>query len=719
MFISKLDSDGNFVWALAMAAYSGNDIVVAADGSVYSTGTYSGTVDFDPGEDTYNLTSVGSHDAFISKMDESGNLIWARSMGGTDFDYSNGIAVANDGSVYTTGSFARTCDFDPGEGTFNLTSAGSGYRRFQDVFVSKLDATGNFVWARHWGGTGSEFSSSIALGPDGSVYTAGAFYGYTAGVSYSYRTDFDPGPGTFYINSHGSNADIFLSKLLPDHAPTDIALSTNHVAEDQPVGTVVGTFTSTDPDPGEAFTYTLVSGAGSDDNASFTIDTSGQLLTAAIFDREVKSSYSIRVRSTDYSGMWFEKVFTITVPPVLEIVSLEVSSVVLEGNSAELAIQFTGNDLLDEYTVQIDWGDGSFEDVTLAVGARELVTEHPYLDDDPSGTAADDYTVSVTVSDGLAEDEESAVVTVNNVAPLVDPIDGPTPGPGVVGQTLAFSAGFDDPGTLDTHEVEWDFGDGTVIPFQSTDVEGALAPTHVYAAAGTFTVTVTIRDDDLGSSSQTKDVTIGSVALQDDPLYPGDTMLVVSGSDEDDHIVFAPKGKTAGVKVILNGTPLGVFEPTSRIVAFGLGGNDHIHVAGSIDLPAWLYGGTGDDWLYGGRGNDLLFGGLGDDLLLGKQGRDLLVGGPGSDRLVGNGDDDILIAGYLELAETDETLRDLMGVWTSRQWDYATRLAMLDDILVADDTVKNDDDRDVLIGSSGQDWFFHELGRDVVVGRRR
>jgi sulfatase modifying factor 1 len=92
--------------------------------------------------------------------------------------------------------------------------------------------------------------------------------------------------------------------------PTDIALSGASVAENQPSGTAVGTFTTTDPDAGNTFTYTLVSGEGSADNASFTIDGS-VLKTAASFNFEGKSSYSVRVKSTDAGGLSTEKAFTI------------------------------------------------------------------------------------------------------------------------------------------------------------------------------------------------------------------------------------------------------------------------------------------------------------------------------------------------------------------------------------------------------------------------
>ena len=70
-------------------------------------------------------------------------------MGGTSQDWGRDDAVDSAGNVYTTGYFIGTADFDPGSGTYNLTSHGN-----DDIFVSKLDSSGNFVWAKGMGGAG-------------------------------------------------------------------------------------------------------------------------------------------------------------------------------------------------------------------------------------------------------------------------------------------------------------------------------------------------------------------------------------------------------------------------------------------------------------------------------------------------------------------------------------------------------------------------------------
>ncbi len=209
IFISKLDSSGNFVWAKAMGepGYAeGLSIAIdpAGTGEVYTTGDFEGTVDFDPGAGVLNLTSAGNEDIFISKLDLSGNFVWAKAMSGTGNDNGNSIAIdpAGSGDVYTTGFFSGTADFDPdSSGSFNLTSAGGSY----DIFISKLDSSGNFVWAKAMGGTSYDYGRFITIDPAGSgdVYTTGWFNG---------TADFNPGAGTFYLTAAGNQA-IFISKL--------------------------------------------------------------------------------------------------------------------------------------------------------------------------------------------------------------------------------------------------------------------------------------------------------------------------------------------------------------------------------------------------------------------------------------------------------------------------------------------------------------------------
>lgn len=205
VFICKLNSLGNFIWAKQIGgtqqdwAYS---IAVDATNNVYTTGFFSGVADFDPGAGIFNMTSSGPTDIFVSKLDGSGNFVWAKQFagGGTNFSVGRGISVDASGNVYTTGNFIGTIDFDPGAGLFNMTHSNS-----QDVFISKLDASGAFVWAKQINGSGSGGAYGKDIVVDGNnVYTTGFFSG---------TGDFDPGAGTFNLTASGLARDVFVSKL--------------------------------------------------------------------------------------------------------------------------------------------------------------------------------------------------------------------------------------------------------------------------------------------------------------------------------------------------------------------------------------------------------------------------------------------------------------------------------------------------------------------------
>lgn len=204
LLIFSLENGGliaqSFQWAKQMGGTgddSGNAIVLDASGNIYTVGNFQDTADFDPGSDSLNLTPLGAQDVFVSKLNATGNLLWAKNIGGANIDYGNGITVDASGNVYTIGCFLETGDFDPGADTVNLTSVGS-----YDIFVSKLNASGNFVWAKRMGGTGADVGTSIAIDASGNVYVTGTFQD-TANF----------GAGSTYSLSSAGGEDIFVAKL--------------------------------------------------------------------------------------------------------------------------------------------------------------------------------------------------------------------------------------------------------------------------------------------------------------------------------------------------------------------------------------------------------------------------------------------------------------------------------------------------------------------------
>ena len=194
----------NYAWAkhfnpsTAILA-EGRVITHDAAGNIYIAGKYEGVTDFDPGPGVFNLTATGTAvDAFICKLDAAGNLVWAKRLGGLGTMSLFAMTVGADGSVYSTGGFnGNNIDFDPGAGVFNISSNGTS-----DIFISKLSASGNFVWAKSVGSTSIDEGRGIAVDGSNNVYVTG---------SYNATIDIDPGPGV--VNFISASGDGFVLKL--------------------------------------------------------------------------------------------------------------------------------------------------------------------------------------------------------------------------------------------------------------------------------------------------------------------------------------------------------------------------------------------------------------------------------------------------------------------------------------------------------------------------
>ncbi len=138
-YISKYDTDGNFKWVKSISeadASYGGSLVVDHMNNIYVTGSFTGVANFNMGFGGPKLPSAGKQDVFISKYDPDGNVLWAGTMGGLEVDLANAIECDQSGDVYTTGKFQGACDFDPGSGTYTLTSAGNS-----DIFIHKMSGS--------------------------------------------------------------------------------------------------------------------------------------------------------------------------------------------------------------------------------------------------------------------------------------------------------------------------------------------------------------------------------------------------------------------------------------------------------------------------------------------------------------------------------------------------------------------------------------------------
>ncbi len=215
VFILKLNANGSYGWAKqlngSLFASQGNDIAVDAARNLYVTGQFISRVDFDPGPDSVFLTPAGGSDPFVLKLDSLGAYVWARNFTGIASGQGAALAIDSVGSVYTTGFFSATFDFDPGADNYNLTTGGQA----TDVYISKLDSSGQFIWARNVGHAGNDAGEAIAVDTLGNVYFAGSFVD---------TVDFDPTIGATELIGADS-ATTFIAKWNPCE-PTFATLDT-------------------------------------------------------------------------------------------------------------------------------------------------------------------------------------------------------------------------------------------------------------------------------------------------------------------------------------------------------------------------------------------------------------------------------------------------------------------------------------------------------------
>ena len=142
----------------------GESIAVDSSGNIYITGYFYETVDFGGG----NVTSAGSADIFVLKLNSSGTFQWVNTYGGSAFDVGEDITVDSSGNSYITGYFEGTVDFGGG----NVTSAGAA-----DIFILKLNSSGTFQWVNTYGGTSTDVGQGIAVDSSGNSYITGSFQG--------------------------------------------------------------------------------------------------------------------------------------------------------------------------------------------------------------------------------------------------------------------------------------------------------------------------------------------------------------------------------------------------------------------------------------------------------------------------------------------------------------------------------------------------------------
>ena len=379
-----------------------------------------------------------------------------------------------------------------------------------------------------WGaGEGSTVLSGAQLTP-----VAGQSGVYTFSATHQYLDDNPSGtPSDNYTISVSSTDDdggvsAAVSQTL---AVTNVCRRRpSPCAASSPEGTSIS-LGSTVSDPGTLDTFTYAwsvtkdghaYAAGSDTSFAFTPDDNGTyVVTLAITD--------------DDTGVGTDTQ-TITVTNVAPtLTSVAATSVINENGTATVTGLLSDPGTADTFTLTVDWGDplspSNVETYTFAAsagGSQPFTLMHQYLDDNPTGTAADDYTIGLVAADNESgTGTGSTSVTVNNVAPTLSGLSATTISENGV---TTLTGTITDPGTLDTFTLTVNWGD----PLSPNNVEtytfGASATgsqtftlTHQYfddnptaTASDSYTIGLGVTDDDTGSGAGNATVTVNNVSAR-------------------------------------------------------------------------------------------------------------------------------------------------------------------------------------------------------------
>lgn len=172
--VNKYDNAGNLAWTTIIGSIADDragGISIDGNGNAYIAGFTLGNL---------NGTNAGMNDAFVSKIDSGGQLLWTRQFGADKSEGAFDVAVDQFGNVYAAGYTLS-----------NLDGVNAG---MSDAFVSKLDSGGNLLWTKQIGSAAEESVVGIAVDSMGSVFVSGTTLGNLA----------KPNPG---------NYNTFLSKF--------------------------------------------------------------------------------------------------------------------------------------------------------------------------------------------------------------------------------------------------------------------------------------------------------------------------------------------------------------------------------------------------------------------------------------------------------------------------------------------------------------------------
>jgi uncharacterized delta-60 repeat protein len=223
--------------------------------------------------------------------------------------------------------------------------------------------------------------------------------------------------------------------------------------------------------------------------SSLAVDGSGNVLIGGFFTTVGGISKPTMARLLD------------TPNSVPQLSNVSVTASVDENGTVTLTGGVSDADAGQTLSLSVNWGDGSAATVANYAGGATFSLNHQYLDDNPSSTSADAYTITLALSDGSGgSDTDSTSTTVNNLAPALSGV-ALSASSITAGGSVTLSGSVSDAGTLDSHSISIAWGDGATTTLSLAAGATSFSADHAYANAGSFTVNVGATDDDGGAAA--------------------------------------------------------------------------------------------------------------------------------------------------------------------------------------------------------------------------
>jgi hypothetical protein len=379
------------------------------------------------------------------------------------------------------------------------------------VFITVDPDSGNTFTYSFVSGNGDTDNSSFTIS-NGVLRTASVFHmQIKSSYSILVRTT-DQGGLTF-------DRQFNITVTPANEQPTDIALSSTTIAENLPTGSVVGSFTTSDPNPADSFIYSLVAGTGSTDNSSFTIS-NGQLRTGKGFDFETKQTYSILVRTTDQGGLTFDRQFTIVVTDADDApndIVLSAASINENQASGTIIGSFTSTDqdAGNTFTYSLVSGSGREDNASFTIDNGQLKSASNF-DFETKKT----YTIRVQTADqdGLTFDKQFLIsVTDGNDAPTNIGLNSEAIAENKVVGSVVGTFNSSDPNSGNMFTYSLVVGDGSTDNGSFTILNNQLRTTEVFDYEAKSSYSILVRTTDQGGLTFDKQFTISITDANDGP----------------------------------------------------------------------------------------------------------------------------------------------------------------------------------------------------------